>query len=309
MVRSRLKLADVALVLSLAVAAQPGLAAEPELINASDGAAIAADAIEAALARDSVEVSLAAGDQLRIADLRLAADGPSRAMISLSSEFLTIAVTSGRISVDGGRAARAGQALVVALDSRRVERLAFDAERLQSTLTPGAGPLVRGELEQLARRQRRGAFWGAYEPLQVNARVPGPIASEAVRASYLSEPVVLGQRRAAAGQAGDEVRLQHITTAFLAAYSTGDAAGLAALLDPAPFLAESGVRSLTDRRREAAASLLADPALRAALAGATIGTAAADGRSAVLQAGAARWRLNLVARDRALFISSLEPIS
>lgn len=294
-------------ILIMAAFAGTAPASGATLVRAGDGAAVAAEQADANLAQDSLVASLAAGESLAVADQRLHADADSRAMISLSSEFLTIAVTYGRMRLEGGPAASPGGVLLLALDGDRIQRLAFDGARLAATLSPGARTLIGEDLEAVAARQRRGAFWGAWEPLRVNARAPDAPAAEALRATYLSDPAIVRQRRAAAGMAGVAERGRIATDAFLAAYRAGDAPALAALLDPAPFLDRSGAAGVEEGRLRAAAVLLADVRLQPVLAAAPTVSMAPDGGAAMLDGPQGRWRLSLVARDRAMFVSGLEP--
>lgn len=282
-------------------------ASSATLVRAGDGAAVAAEQVDANLAQDSLVVALAAGESLAVVDQQLRADGDSRAMISLSSEFLTIAVTHGRMRLEGGPTAGPGGVLLLALDGDRVQRLAFNAARLSATLSPGARPLIGEDLEGVIALQRRGAFWGSYEPLRVNARAPGAPGAEALRATYLSEPAIVRQRRAAAGMVTVADRGRIAANAFLAAYRADDAAALAALLDPAPFLDQGGAAGVDEGRLRAAAALLADVRLQPVLAAAPAVSMAPDGSAALFDGPQGRWRLALVARDRAMFISGMEP--
>lgn len=291
------------LIVAAFAAAVPGAAAT--LTRAGDGAAVAADQADAALSADSLVAVLAAGESLVLADQRLRATADSRAMINLSSEFLTVAVTRGRMRLGEGPAAAAGEALLLALDGTRVQRLGFNAARLAATLSPGARPLLAEDLEAVLAGQRRSAFWGAWEPLRVNARAPAGAATEALRAAYLSDPAIVRQRRQAAGVAEVGTRSRRVAEAFLAALRDGDEAAVASMIDPLPFFALAGPRAIGDGRRRAAAALIADASLRAGLSSVRIG-AAGDG-SIALVSDTRSWRLLLVPRDRALFVAALEP--
>lgn len=276
-----------------------------DLVRASDGSVVAERA-EQALAEDRLVLALAADETIELAGAEFRADADSRALVALSSELLTVAVTHGRL-FQGGVAAGPGEALVIALDGNRTQRLLFDAARLAETLSPGARPLLAGDLEPLARSQRRGRFWGAWQPLRVNARAPGPIALESARMSYLGDPAVVAQRRAAAGDAEPSTRARLAAEAFLAAYLAGDAERIAGLLDPAPFLTRAGAGELAQRRAGAAANLLRDGNLQRTLGSARLASVAEDGSSATLETPSASWRLALALRDRAVFIIGLEP--
>jgi len=300
----------VILWVALGVAAgAAGSATAAEFTRAGDGSSLAADAVDRAMAGDSLVASLEGGDRVSIADLSLVADEPSRAMLVLSSEFLTVAVTSGRLRFEEGPSAGPGQALLVALDGSRIQRLAFNAARLSASLSPGARSRLGADVELLVAAQRRAAFWGTYQPLRVNARAQGPAAVEVQRQAYLAQPAIVAQRRAAAGEASVAARGRMAVDAFLAAYARGDAATLAALLDPAPFMAVGGAAAVEQGRSLAAAELLADDRLRALLAAPPAVAMAEDGASALLETGGGRWRLALAPRDRAIFVQSLEPAS
>lgn len=278
-----------------------------QLLRAGSGVLIAADAVDKALAEDRVAISAGMGERVRMAGLDLHAEGQGRALAALSSEFLTIAVTSGRFRFGSGPSAGPGQALLVALDGDRVQRLAFDARHLSATLSPAARPLLGADLERLIRAQRRARFFGSYEPLRVNARSPAPPATETVRTSYLSDPAVVRQRRTSVGVASAEARSRQVADAFLAAFLAGDQPTVASLLDPAPFLLLGGEAGVDEGRRDAAAALFADRALVGGLAGAELTSVAGDGRSAMLRSPTMQWRLALVQRDRAIFVAGLEP--
>ena len=276
------------------------------LASAGDGQAVEPGAIERALAHDSVVAHLDRGQRVLVADQILSADSPSRVMINLSTEFLTVVVTSGRVRFATGPAAGAGEALVVALDGNRVQRLPYDAARLAATLSPGARPLLAQDLDTITARQRRGRFWGSYERLRVNARAPGGISTEEARQSYLAEPAIVRQRRASVGLASVADRGRIAANAFLAAYAADDAHAVAALLDPAPFLSRGGTAAVEQGRLQAASTLLSDQRLRAVLASSPAMTM--EGGGALLVTAQGRWRLGLVPRDRALFVTGLEPV-
>jgi len=271
--------------------------------RAADAATIAPEAIGATLSGDNLVVSLEAGERLAIADQMLAAEVSSRALVTLSSEFLSIAVTAGRMRFESGPSAGAGRVLLLALDGNRPQSLAFDAARLAATLSPGARPLIGADLDRLARVQRKARFWGSYTPLRVNARAQSDAATETVRTAYLSDPAILAQRRVAL-----PARPRHAITAFLDAFRAGDAVKVAALLDPAPFLDRSGMDGIGAGRLRAATTILGDERLRTALLAAGEPAWADDG-SATLDGPAGRWRIMLAARDRAFFVTRVEPVT
>ena len=287
------------------LAAIPVTVEATDLVRASNGAAAIAQP-DRALGEDRLVLVMAEGETVALAGLEFRAEAESRALVALSSELLTLAVTHGRI-VQGGKTAGAGQALVVTLDGVRTQRLHFDAARLASTLSPGAQALLGEDLAALTRSQRRGRFWGTWQPLRVNARAPVPAALEAARMSYLGNPAIVAQRRAAAGSAEPSARARLAAEAFLTAYAAGDAVRLSGLLDPAPFLARTDAAGLARSRDAAAADLLGDSNLRRTLASARLAAVAEDGSSATLETPSGNWRLSLAPRDRALFVTGLEP--
>ena len=289
--------------LPLLLTAQGGESSAAQVVRVSDGAPVTA--VDSVLSQQPAAFSLGAGESLSIARMTFTAGGETRGLAALSSELLTIAVTHGRLS-QGGISAGPGQALVIALDGTRTQRLYFDAARLAASLSPGARPLLAQDIAAIARGQRRARFWGAWQPLRVNARMPGPPALEAARMRYLGEPAIVAQRRASASAADPTVRLHEVAEAFLSAWRSADAETIAALLDPAPFLSRGTAAELTPLRRAAAASLLADPGLRN-VADAQTGGADLQTKSVALSSAGRSWRLRLVPRDRAWFVAALEP--
>ena len=279
----------------------PALAA-PSAFRASDGAEAPAETMEAALAEDSLVIILGGGEAISLFGLEARATAPTRLFVTLSSEFLTAAVASGRIEASSGQQARAGDALVLQIDGGVVSRRAFDAERLAASNSPGAAALLAADLNTLTDRQRRLHFWGYYEPTGVNAAAPSSPALEALRRSYLDPSIIARQRHAA-----PEARLSLAANDFLAALRNGDQVSVAAMLDPAPFLARVGPDGLAAARMQAAARIVADAGLRTALASEPSIELAPDNQSARINGVAGAWRLSLVARDRAVFIAALEP--
>jgi hypothetical protein len=264
--------------------------------------------VGATLVSDQVIVSMSAGERIRLADQELVAETDGRALIALSTEFLTVAVTAGRLRLGDGPVAEPGQALLLALDGARVQRLGFDPRPLSASLTVGARSLLGEDIARLVRAQRRAAFWGGWEPFQVNARAPGAARLEQSRMAYLGTPAIVAQRRQSAQVTNVETRLGRAAGSFLSAWRDRDAAALAALLDPAPFLARAGATDLGQLRARAAAALFSDPSL-SALGEAQAGTIDARGGTVLVAAGDRRWRLQFVARDRALFVAALEPVA
>jgi hypothetical protein len=131
------------------------------------------------------QVTMADGERQTFFGISYVAHGPTKAIAVLSSEFATVAVVEGALSVDNV-SANAGQALVTPIEGRKTERLAFDAARLSATLRPEWVATAGPALEALAKSQRGKRFWGMLEPTGVNATSPTPAAIENVRQSYLS---------------------------------------------------------------------------------------------------------------------------
>lgn len=278
------------------------------LTRASDGAAVSEPMAGAVLASDQLVIAMSAGERVRLADQELVAEADGRALVALSTEFLTVAVTAGRLRLGNGPSAGPGQALLLALDGARIQRLGFDPRPLSASLTPGARSLLGEDIATLVRARRRAAFWGGWEPFRVNARAPGAAALERSRMAYLGTPTIVSQRRQSAQVADVETRLSRAAASFLNAWRDRDSAALAALLDPAPFLARAGAGDLGEWRARAATALFADPSL-AGLGAAQTGTIDARGGTVLVVAADRRWRLRLVARDRALFVAALEPLA
>jgi hypothetical protein len=277
--------------------------AAPSAFSASDGAEAPAETMEAALAEDSLVIVLGGGEEISLFGLEARATESTKLFVTLSSEYLTAAVASGRLEASSGQRARAGDALVLQIDGGVVSRMAFDAERLSASNSPGAASLLATELTVLSARQRRLRFWGYYEPTGINAAAPSSPALEALRRSYLDPLIIARQRRAA-----PEARFAQAANDFLAALGSGNQASIAAMLDPAPFLARvGGPEGLAAARAQAAARIAADAELQASLGQAPSIELAPDNQSARIAGADGAWRLSLVARDRVVFIAGLEP--
>lgn len=229
------------------------------------------------------------------------AHGAVRAVAVLSSEFVAVAVIEGTLSVEHA-AARPGDALVTGVDSGRTEKLRFDAARLKSTLRPEWLTTVAPALDRLAAGQKRARFWGRLVPVGVNAAAPRSPALEAVRQSYLGNDTVAALRREAQGK--PELLARLTAARFAAALAARDARAAADLIDPKPFT-DTGVDPASWQRARLAfaTGLIADAALVAALAGAP--TAVANDATAFDAGG---YRIHLIPRDRALFVTSVETL-
>ncbi|MFT4027222.1 MAG: hypothetical protein QM676_10530 [Novosphingobium sp.] len=246
-------------------------------------------------------VRLAAGEQLAAPGAAVQASEPSLVLISLSSEFSTVAVIDGAVS-QAGKRARGGDALVSPLDGTKTEVLQFDARRLAATLPPQWATEAAAPLEAIAARQKRQRFWGLLAPARVNASAPAVPALEAVRASYLGNDTIAALRRAANGnpQALSALTAQR----FAQALHARDAATVADLIDPKPFTDTGTAAAEWQRARLAFAGRLAgDAALSGAMAAAPV---AVPGDQTAFDAGG--YRIRLVPRDRALFVTAVEAL-
>jgi hypothetical protein len=247
-------------------------------------------------------IALEAGEMAELFGTTFRAAEPTTALVTVSSELVTAAVIKGRL-FEGGVEARAGEALVTPIDGRRTRRYGYDAARLVASLPPAMRAEAAAPLAAIAERQRRRAFWGLIEPVGVNAAAPVAPEVEAFRSAYLANPTVLALRREAAGDRG---RLAELTLArFAGALAAADAAIVADLIDPAPFTAADPDPAIWRAARLAfARSLTGDAALTRAFAAGV--RADAEGSSG--EAGGA-YRVGLVLRDRALFVTAVEPLS
>ena len=245
---------------------------------------------------------LADGETDQLLGVTYRAHGPVQAVVVLSSEFATVAVIDGRLD-GGGQVAGAGEALVTPVERGRTRRFVYDAERLRLTLNPEWLATAGEPLQRVAERQRRARFWGRLEPVEVNATAPVSPVLENVRAGYLANEAVAQLRR---DSQGDRQRLAALTAArFARALAGGDAAVVAALIDPQPFT-DTGATppEWQGARMDLARRLTSDRALVQAM-GATPEPDAAQPDSFLV----GRYRMTLVARDRAVFVASLEPQS
>lgn len=292
---------------ALMVAAALSGTARAEAFRAWEGSTLAGADVERILGQDDVVVRLTDGEQLQVFDQRIIADGPARLLLALSSQFLSMAVTSGEIRLESGTRARAGQVLVIGLDQTEARQLMFDARQLGASLAPGARPLIGDDLSRLARSQSRGDFFGLYEPVSVNARSPGSPQAEWRRQGYLADPVVVRIRReAAARRMPPGQRVLAVVDVFLTAVASSDSTTIAALLDPRPFMAAGSPERGLAARRAAAERLGRDPALRSALDGPVQRALSEDRTTVNLTTPTGQWRLGVVIRDGAPFISNLE---
>lgn len=265
----------------------------------SDSAPIAADLAGAALADGPVSLDLAAGGSAEVLGSRVTSRRGGTAYVAVSAEYLTFADLSGDLQVGRVRLAP-GQAAVVTLATGRVERFEFDAARFIASAPPALAGQAQARLQPVAARQRQRLFWGLLSPTGVNARAPGSAAIESVRETWLMYPALLDIRTRAAG---DRATARRLTAGrFVQALADKDAATLASLMDPEPFLTAGP--AWTDVRLDFARRLT-DGALPGQLAGADV---APEGEGfSVSSGGGSAWRLALVEHDGVAFISRLEP--
>jgi hypothetical protein len=253
-----------------------------------------------ALADDSRRLlKLAAGEETTAWGTTVKAREPSVLLLSLSSELATIAVLDGKV-VHGGKAAGPGEAFVTTIESRKTQRLQFDARRLTATLPPEWRDDAGVPLDAIAARQSRLRYWGLIEPSKLNASAPVAPAMEAVRSSYLNNDAIALLRREAAG----DLQTLAVLTAkrFAAALAARDAATVSALIDPKPFTDTGASAEKWQSARNAfAAKLTGDAALTSAMA--TEPAVAADDQTAF---DAGSYRIRLVPRDRAMFVAAVE---
>lgn len=255
----------------------------------------------AATPDDRQLVELDAGADLQLHSVQYHTKERTVALASTSSEFISVAVIEGTLTQDH-KTARAGEVLVTPIDGGQTRRFVFDAARLTATLAPAMLAKVEGLLGDIARRQERKRFWGLLEPVNLNAAAPVSADLEAVRQTYLGTSTVIDLRSRASG---DPVRLAQLTAErFVAAAAQGDARAVADLIDPQPFTATNADPASWQAARLAfAGKVAADPALKTAFANPPV---AVPEDQTAFDAGA--YRLHLVPRDRAMFVSSVEKV-
>lgn len=259
----------------------------------------------AALARGTLFARLVAGDRLSLPIGEVLASSEATLYLATSSEFISVAVLRGEISL-AGRLAGPGEVLVRGISGSRIERFVFDASAFVA-ITPVAAlnGVEKAGLEALARSQSRRLFWGGLQRTGFDVQTPsGAPMVEAVRRDYLLRPAVIAARAAAAG---DTERLaREAADRFLAGLLARDVEVLEALLSPALFAAD-GRRHVAwlEARAEFARDLASGP-LPAALAGATLGAGnLAEGFAVSHDRG--EWRLRLQPLDTMVFVTVLEP--
>lgn len=246
-------------------------------------------------------IRLEAGEERVVQGSNVRASTPSLALVSLSSEFATIAVIDGALSL-GEQSAKSGEALVTTIDSGTTQKLRFDARRLAVSLPPQWLADAQAPLDAIAARQKRQRFWGLIEPAGINASAPVSPEMETVRASYLVNPAITALRQEAKGE---PVKLAALTAKrFATALAARDTKTVAALIDPKPFTDTGADADAWQKAREGFAAQIADDAMLAAAMSAEP-VAVADDQTAFDAGG---YRIRLVPRDRALFVQSVEKL-
>lgn len=161
--------------------------------------------------------------------------GPGRALVGQAADILYLAVASGSVTV-GDATAEAGEALFLEPLMGGASVVRFDAARLLGTLSAdarAAHPGLVADLEGIAAEQAVGIFFGLYEPTRFNLQAGGSGATEESRRLTHGDDVI---RRIRFGGVADPARIEELVVAeFLAALRAGDAATVAALLDPTPY--------------------------------------------------------------------------
>lgn len=279
-----------------ATVAEPAVA----LRRTDNGATVDPGSLGPALVASSVDARLEAGASLAAWGVTVRAGQPARVLLSASSELVTAAVTEGAVQADGVGAVGAGEAVLLIIATGEQRRVSYDAARLAASLPASVRGELQPSLEQVAAGQARRRWWGWYEPLGLNARAPVAPDLEALRRQYLLDPTVVGIRQEARGSLPRQRSLA--AERFVAALSGGDAAAVASLLDPTPFL--QGGRGWTATRAGYAQRLASSP-LAGQLAGATVATDVAPGRFTVTSE-AGTWLLTTADRDNMTFVTGIE---
>lgn len=178
------------------------------------------------------------------------------ALAGQSSDLAYIAVVDGAAEIDGVRA-RPGFVLLIPPYGEDVTAARFDAGRLADAL--GDAPAAENAsfssaLAKVARRQRRGLFFGRYARTSFNLQAVGGADRERARRSTTAEPAVAALRFS--GESDPEALERDVAARFVDALSAGDADTVAALLDPSPFGGPDLRGGATGARRLAAERLL-----------------------------------------------------
>lgn len=246
-------------------------------------------------------VKLAAGEEVDAWGVVVKASAPSVLLLSLSSEFSTVAVLDGAVT-QGDIAGQPGDALVTALDGGKTRQLQFDARRLVATLQPDWLAEVKAPLGAVAAKQAKQRFWGLVQPVNLNANAPASAQMEGVRQSYLGNPTIASLRRESAGNT--QLLASLTATRFAAAVAASDTSAIADLIDPLPFTETGAEAASWQLARDSFAQQVADDgALKRAMAAAPV--AVANDQTAFDAGG---YRIHVVPRDRAMFVSAVEAL-
>jgi hypothetical protein len=265
----------------------------------ADGASINVESLPQALSNGSVLMHLPAGSQLSVFGSSLSASESSRLMVSLSSELMTFAALSGSVSLDERHSLTPGRAGVVALVRGEVHVSEFDAARLAASAAPGVAVELRDVLKPVIATQQKRRRWGYYTSSSINTQLSSLSGDEALRRQYLSDPTIIQLRR---DGGGDPVRQRELAAQrFVSALSARDGAGVAALIDPSPFMNRGpGWRE----ERRAYAERLVSSGHFADLAGSSV-AGGAEGRFDV-SAGTRKFLMTTVERDGVPFVAAME---
>lgn len=271
------------------------------LQRTADGAEVAARDAETALTSGGLAIRLPAGGGFNLYGLPVTSDGGAYLFITASSEFVIFAGLEGVADIDG-MTVKPGYAAVLAIATGKQTRKEFDAERLAASAGPGVAAEFNRALAPVVSSQRKVRRMGRYEPARLNAQQPVAAGYETVRRDYLLDPTIIRLRKDAGG---DKSALpQLVAERFVAALANADAAGVAALLDPAPFAAAGdGWRAA----RAGYAAELIRSGMAAKLAEAAVRRADAPGAFTV-KSPAGDWELTTVERDVVVFVSALKTL-
>lgn len=248
-----------------------------------------------------------AGETIQVHGLSYQGLRDGVAYVSLSSEYVSVAVLSGKLKARHA-AAKAGDILVTPIEGKTAERFMFDAARLGQTLSPDAQAEAQALLQPIVARQKRQRFFGLIEPVGLNAQTPAPPAVENLRRGYLSPDIVVDLRHQAGG---DPARLNDLTAhRFIEAVAAKDTTSVAALIDPKPFTdASTDPVAWQAARSGFAARLTGQPGLSDTIADLHVQPDPDNAGAWILDNGTySLYRLRIVSRDRADYVAALEAL-
>lgn len=250
-------------------------------------------------------IALQANEVIEILGSSFKAKTNSQFVKNTSSEFITLAVTSGTLIHEKTKA-RAGEAFIVQISGQRVQKFHYDAARFLATAEPELTAQIGPSLNAIAKSQKRMNFWGLLEPTGVNTSSPLPPFIERVRATYLTAPVIIELRHKSRG---DVNALQLMTAQkFKDAIGDSDVETIAALIDPLPFSdSTDNAKVWLEARRNFAIQITHDSAMKAAFANGGLNQDPLIGTFFVGPEGAT-YRIITVNRDSAVFIGAVEAI-